>query len=138
MRAFLATVICMVILGCTTTPSTNIAPQTEYWTSTVFTDAVRNFLVLQLSGDQALMLIYFPNPDDEPTICRQAGSAARSSPQSLQISVSHGLCENGRQMGAAEFNCQNANSNELECAITGGPVLNFTREQSDRYRVTPD
>ena len=138
MRAFLVSVVCLMSLGCAATPSTNIAPQTEYWTATVFTDAVRNFLVLQLKGDQALMLIYFPNPDDVPTICRQAGSAARPSPQALRITVAHGPCENGRQMGASEFNCQNVNLNELKCEIGGGHVVDFTREQTDRYRVTPD
>lgn len=138
MRACLLTIICMISLGCVTTSSTDSESQTQYWTSTVFTEAVRNFIVLQLSADQALILTYFPNPDNEPTICRQAGSAVRLSPRALKITVAHGPCENGRQMGASEFNCQDVNSNELKCDIGGGHVLDFTREQTDRYRIAPD
>lgn len=138
MRTISTVLFTVLIVGCASTPRVDTTEQPEYWTSMVAVNNVRNFISIQIAGDQARLLTFFPNPDDYPTICRHTGSVARLSPGSIQFSIAAGPCENKRQMGAIQLDCSAVESGEPTCKTPDGHVLKFKKEKLDLYLFPQD
>jgi len=124
-----------IVIGCAGSATQPASSDRQCWTETISFESVDNFFQICIDESSVDSLVFFPNGESDPTICRQLGTAAMPGSGEVVLVLEEGPCDNGRTIGGQVLICDIAGPDTMTCTGDSEVEYGMTRETRDLYTM---
>lgn len=132
-QTLIALTVMLGLVGCSAPIINNT--NAECWRHQLDEEHFGNVLTVCQAKIQANLMIYFPNPSNVPTTCRQPGQVIEKHDEVTSFQFEAGSCENGRTGVPLTLICKDAANKSLSCHFA--PGVSLTGEYIFERQKTP-